>query len=118
MRLSLHGCDRILDETRNTPLYRLKKPIEVGTMMLTLLGHGCPLQARVAAFGHVERTGNRLAESSWCGLTILIGERLCGPRGREAGRVGVVRGRIGYRASPFEGVRARNLPEAGPEFLT
>src|SRR5581483_9455904 len=31
--------------------YRLHKPVELMTVVLTLLGHGCPLQAVVAAYG-------------------------------------------------------------------
>jgi transposase-like protein len=49
-------CDRTFAETRDTPLYRLKKPTELVTLVLTLLCHGCPLQAIVAAFGLDERT--------------------------------------------------------------
>jgi transposase-like protein len=50
------ACDRTSAETRDTPLYRLKKPVELVTIVLTLLCHGCPLQAIVAAFGLDERT--------------------------------------------------------------
>lgn len=49
-------CDRTFAETHDTPLYRLKKPVELVTIVLTLLCHGCPLQAIVAAFGLDERT--------------------------------------------------------------
>ncbi len=42
--------------TRDTPLYRLKKPTELVTIVLTLLCHGCPLPAVVAAYGLDERT--------------------------------------------------------------
>lgn len=49
-------CDRTFAETRETPLYRLKKPTELVTIVLTLLCHGCPPQAIVAAFGLDERT--------------------------------------------------------------
>ena len=49
-------CDRTFTETRDTPLYRLKKPVELVTIVVTLLCHGCPLQAIVAAFGLDERT--------------------------------------------------------------
>lgn len=48
--------DRTFAETRDPPLYRLKKPTELVTIVLTLLCHGCPLQAIVAAFGLDERT--------------------------------------------------------------
>ena len=49
-------CNRTFAETRDTPLYRLKKPTELVTIVLTLLSHGCPLQAIVAAYGLDERT--------------------------------------------------------------
>jgi transposase-like protein len=49
-------CGRTFAETRDTPLYRLKKPTDQVILVLTLLCHGCPLQAIVAAFGLDERT--------------------------------------------------------------
>src|SRR5512143_2134640 len=49
-------CGRTFAETRGTPFYRLKKPVELVTIVATLLCHGCPLQAIVAAFGLDERT--------------------------------------------------------------
>jgi transposase-like protein len=49
-------CGRTFAATRGTPFHRLKKPSEVVTIVLTLLCHGCPLQAIVAAFGLDERT--------------------------------------------------------------
>jgi transposase-like protein len=49
-------CGRTFAATHDTPLYRLKKPAELVTIVLTLLCHGCPLQAIVAAFGLDERT--------------------------------------------------------------
>jgi transposase-like protein len=49
-------CGRTFAETRDTPFYRLKKTGDLVTIVLTLLGHGCPLQAIVAAFGLDERT--------------------------------------------------------------
>src|SRR5262249_10459807 len=39
-----------------TPFYRLPKPLGRATVVLTLLTHGCPLQALVAAYGLDERT--------------------------------------------------------------
>src|SRR5437764_4328664 len=50
------SCGRTFAATRDTPLYRLKKPTELVTIVLTLLCHGCPLQAIVAAYGLDERT--------------------------------------------------------------
>jgi len=43
-------------ETVDTPFYRLHKPAELAVLVLTLLSHGCPTQAIVAAFGLDERT--------------------------------------------------------------
>jgi hypothetical protein len=42
--------------TPDTPFYRLHKPPELAVLVLTLLCHGCPTQAIVAAFGLDERT--------------------------------------------------------------
>jgi hypothetical protein len=50
------SCGRTFVATRDTPLYRLKKPLDLVTLVITLLCHGCPLQAIVAAFGLDERT--------------------------------------------------------------
>src|SRR3954466_7407730 len=49
-------CGRTFAATRDTPSYRLKKPLDLVTIVVTLLCHGCPVQAVVAAFGLDERT--------------------------------------------------------------
>ena len=49
-------CDKTFAATKNTPYYRLHKPLELVTIVLTLLTHGCPRQAIVAAYGFDERT--------------------------------------------------------------
>ena len=49
-------CGRTFAETRGAPFYRLKKTADLVTVVLTLLCHGCPVQAIVAAFGLDERT--------------------------------------------------------------
>jgi transposase-like protein len=49
-------CGRTFAETRDTPFYRLKEAHDLATIVLTLLCHGCPIQAIVAAFGLDERT--------------------------------------------------------------
>ena len=49
-------CGRTFAATRDTPFYRLKKSADLVTLVMTLLCHGCPLQAIVAAFGLDERT--------------------------------------------------------------
>ncbi len=47
---------RTFAATTNTPLYRLHHPEATLTLVLTLLLHGCPVAAVVAAFGLDERT--------------------------------------------------------------
>jgi hypothetical protein len=49
-------CTRTFAATRGTMHYRLRTPMEVVTTVVALLGHGCPVQAIVAAFGLDERT--------------------------------------------------------------
>src|SRR5438093_7540524 len=49
-------CGKTFAASKNTPFYRLHKPVGLATVVLTLLTHGCPLQAAVAAFGLDERT--------------------------------------------------------------
>ncbi len=61
-------CDRTFAETRDTPFYRLKKPAELMTIVLTLLCHGCPLQAIVAAFGR-DRPWQERTPAMAAGLT-------------------------------------------------
>src|SRR5918997_551160 len=49
-------CGRTFAATTGTPFFRLKHAPDLVTVVLTLLCHGCPLQAIVAAFGLDERT--------------------------------------------------------------
>jgi transposase-like protein len=49
-------CGRTFATTRGTPFYRLRTTADLVTLVLTLLSHGCPPQAIVAAFGLDERT--------------------------------------------------------------
>jgi transposase-like protein len=49
-------CDKTFAVTKNTPYYRLHKSLDLVTLVLTLLCHGCPRQAIVAAYGLDERT--------------------------------------------------------------
>lgn len=50
------ACGRTFAATKDPPFYRLKKPTELVMIGVTLLWHGCSLQAIGAAFGHEERT--------------------------------------------------------------
>lgn len=64
IRIHSHGerryrcrtCGHTFAATTNTPLYRLHHPAATMTLVLTLLLHGCPIPAIVAAFGLDERT--------------------------------------------------------------
>jgi transposase-like protein len=49
-------CGRTFAVTRDTPFDRLKEPLDLVTLVITLLCHGCPVRAIVAAFGLDERT--------------------------------------------------------------
>jgi len=43
-------CKQTFTATKGTPLYRLHKALDLFVVVLTLLCHGCPPQAIVAAF--------------------------------------------------------------------
>jgi transposase-like protein len=55
-RYQCTACARSLAATGGTPFFRLRTAAEAVTLVLTLLSHGCPLRAIVAAFGFDERT--------------------------------------------------------------
>jgi len=49
-------CRKTFAATTGTPFYRLHQPLELMVIVATLVAHGCPLQAIVAAFHLDERT--------------------------------------------------------------
>jgi IS1 family transposase len=49
-------CHKTFTATKGTVFYRLRTSAETVALVVTLLAHGCPLQAIVAAFGFDERT--------------------------------------------------------------
>lgn len=55
-RYKCNVCGTTFAETKGTPFYRLRTAQETVTVVITLLAHGCPVQAIVAAFGVDERT--------------------------------------------------------------
>ena len=55
-RLICKQCHKTFTPTRGTAFYRLRTPAETVSVVLTLMAHGCPLQAIVVAFGFDERT--------------------------------------------------------------
>jgi transposase-like protein len=50
-------CGQTFAATKGTPCYRLPTAVDRVTMVLTLLCHGCPIQAGVAALGLDDRIG-------------------------------------------------------------
>src|SRR5438876_5609840 len=50
------ACQKTFSATKGTVLYRLRTSAETVALVVTLLAHGCPVQAIVAAFGFDERT--------------------------------------------------------------
>jgi len=55
-RFICHTCDKTFSATTGTVCYRLRTSAETVVIIVTLLAHGCPGQAIVAAFGFDERT--------------------------------------------------------------
>jgi len=49
-------CHKTFAATKGTAFYRLRTTAETVTLVVTLMAHGCPLHAIVAAFGYDERT--------------------------------------------------------------
>jgi transposase-like protein len=49
-------CGKTFTTSKGTAVYGLKKPTGLFVIVVTLLAHGCPLQAIVAAFGLDPRT--------------------------------------------------------------
>ena len=50
-------CRKTFSATTGTAFYRLRTAADTVALVMTLLAHGCPVQAIVAAFGFDERTG-------------------------------------------------------------
>src|SRR5438105_7626593 len=55
-RFICHACHKTFSATTGTVFYRLRTSAETVVIVVTLLAHGCPVQAIVAAFGVDERT--------------------------------------------------------------
>src|SRR2546423_7433403 len=54
-RFICHECHKTFSATTGTVFYRLRTAAETVRLVVTLLVHGCPVQALVAAFGFDER---------------------------------------------------------------
>jgi transposase-like protein len=55
-RYKCNVCGKTFSETKGTVFYRLRTARDVVVLVVTLLAHGCPVQAIVLAFGLDERT--------------------------------------------------------------
>ena len=55
-RFICHACRKTFSARKGTVFYRLRTSAETVVLVMTLLAHGCPVQAIVAAFGFDERT--------------------------------------------------------------
>jgi transposase-like protein len=55
-RFICHACHKTFSARTGPVFYRLRTSAETVAIVVTLLAHGCPLQAIVAAFGFDERT--------------------------------------------------------------
>jgi transposase-like protein len=55
-RYKCRECGKTFTATSGTPFYRLRHAEDLFVQVVTLLAHGCPVQAIVAAFGLDERT--------------------------------------------------------------
>ena len=62
-------CKKTSSARHGTALYRLWTSAETVTRVVTLMAHGCPLQAIVIAFGFDERT-----VASWCARAGIQGQ--------------------------------------------
>jgi len=61
-RYKCQVCGKTFSITHGTAFYRLRTWPETVTLVITLLAHGCPVQAIVVAFGFDERTVVKWAE--------------------------------------------------------
>jgi transposase-like protein len=57
-RYRCRDCGKTFSARQGTAMWWLKKPVEMFTVVVDLIAHGCPIQAIVAAFGLDERTVN------------------------------------------------------------
>src|ERR1700745_3248188 len=55
-RFICHECHKTFSARTGTVFYRLRTSAETVVIVVTLLAHGCPVQAIVAGFGFYERT--------------------------------------------------------------
>src|SRR3989442_12599409 len=71
-------CHKTFSATKGTVFYRLRTSAETVSLVVTLLAHGCPLQAVIVAFGYDERTVAdwvaRAGDQGQAGQEHLVGE--------------------------------------------
>src|SRR5947199_5927267 len=92
-RFICHACHKTFSARKGTVFYRLRTSAETVVIVVTLLAHGCPVHAIVAACGFDERTvADWWARSSRQGQAV---QEALGERPRDLGQVqgAEVRGR-------------------------
>jgi transposase-like protein len=89
-------CTKTFAASKNTPYYRLHKSLDLVTLVLTLLCHGCPRQAVVAAYGLDERT-----VADW--------QRRAGRHAQSFHELHVQQGRVDVRHARADGLRVKAL---------
>jgi transposase-like protein len=82
-RYRCHTCRHTFAATTNTPLYRLHHPAATLSVVLTLLLHGCPIPAIVAAFGLDERTVRAWLHTAGAHAAILHERMVAGVEARQ-----------------------------------
>src|SRR5256886_13023025 len=78
-------CHKTFTATKGTACYRLRTSAETVSLVVTLMAHGCPLQAIVVAFGYDERT-----VACWLARAGIQGQAVqehLGERPRDLGQV-------------------------------
>src|SRR5437870_7965943 len=105
-RLICQQCRKTFTATKGTAFYRLRTPTETVSLVLTLLAHGCPLQAIVIAFGFDERT-----VASWGARAGSTGQAVQ----EQSGRASVCPGAGASRRDPRQAPRGHRVDGLGDE---
>jgi transposase-like protein len=92
-RYRCRTCRRTCAATTHTPLYRLHHSEATMTLVLTLLLHGCPIPAIVAAFGLDERTVRAWLHKTGAHAALLH-DQLVGGVGVRPVQADEIRGRV------------------------
>src|SRR5258708_9219181 len=79
-RYQCTSCGKTFSERKGTALYGIKKEERQVVQVVTLLAHGCPIQAIVAAFEMDERTVKAWYERAGSHCQTVDGDVSSGPQ--------------------------------------